>query len=380
VTDDLLIAKSERYRAASEALHRDTGAQDRHGANLRMLWACGLADLIRADFYGLFAFAEDARGAFLDAGCGTGIEMRNLGSGLPGLLLHGVDISSVALAHAVAESSGAGPRFYQSALETLPFANAVFDYIGSHEVIEHVEDPSVVLRELHRVLKPGGSCVIATPNGASLWVEHLRQRLARLLGRRGAPVGEDHVRPPSFWERQFAKAGFVVERRIFDGSAFEFLTYVAPARWMPLGVRLLEPLRIVPVVNLLLCDRVKYRLRKPGPPTESVATQPVCPLCHSELALEPPAARCRGGHRFGYNASGLVDFTTLLAPAAPTPTGAPASPAAAPRRGWTRRLRRYALAAGCVPYMAFLAALLPLGFAVDRVYRPLPRRTVASPR
>jgi 2-polyprenyl-3-methyl-5-hydroxy-6-metoxy-1,4-benzoquinol methylase len=112
--------------------------------------------------------------------------------------------------------------FYQSSLEQLPFADASFGYITSHEVIEHVETPAIVLRALSRVLKPGGICVIATPNGASLWIEHLRQRVIRLFGRRGAPVGADHTRTPGYWRRQFQSAGLVIERQIFDGAAFEF--------------------------------------------------------------------------------------------------------------------------------------------------------------
>ena len=371
VSDERLIAKSGEYRAASEALHRDTGAQDRNAENYRALWDCGLADLIRNDFYDLFAFAADARGTLLDAGCGTGIETRNLARRVPGLRLYGVDISTVVLAGAVAGAGADGPRFFQSALETLPFPDAAFDYIGSHEVIEHVEDPSIVLPELCRVLKPGGVCVIATPNGASLWVEHLRQRVARLFGQRGAPVGEDHVRPPGFWQREFQRAGFVVEQRIFDGAALEFLTYVAPARWMPAAARLLEPLRIVPGINLLLCDRVKYRLRRPGQPG-ATGDEPraVCPLCHGALAVGPDAARCRDGHRFGYNGSGLVDFTFLLpaSPASPAEGGPRPVPV---HRRWPRRLRRLALAAGCLAYVAFLALLLPLGWAVGWRHQPL---------
>jgi SAM-dependent methyltransferase len=374
VPEEDLIGKSQCYRAASEALHRDNRAQCRHGDNLRMLWDCGLADLIRSDFYRLFAFPEGARGTLLDAGCGTGIETRNLARLVPGLQLCGVDISSVALAGAVANSGTDGPRFYQSALETLPFSDRVFDYIGSHEVIEHVEDPAIVLAELWRVLKPGGVCVIATPNGASLWVEHLRQRVARLFGKRGAPVGEDHVRPPSFWKRTFERAGFVVERRIFDGAAFEFLAYVAPASWMPLGVRILEPLRIVAVINLLLCDRVKYRLRKPDlPPGPSGGDpSPVCALCHTELTLDRLAAACRNGHRFGYNRSGLIDFTALLSDSEQAADGLPLTGSSG-RSRWARRLRRATLAAGCVIYVAFLAMLLPLGLVLGRWHQPLGR-------
>ena len=369
-----LIGKSQSYRAASEALHRDKRAQCCHGDNLQMLWDCGLADLIRSDFYRLFAFPQGARGTLLDAGCGTGIETRNLARLAPGLQLCGVDISSVALAAAVANNSAHGSRFYQSALETLPFSDRVFDYIGSHEVIEHVEDPAIVLGELWRVLKPGGVCVIATPNGASLWVEHLRQRVARLFGKRGAPVGEDHVRPPSFWKRTFESAGFVVERRMFDGAAFEFLAYVAPASWMPLGVRLLEPLRIVPVINLLLCDRVKYRLRRPDAPSTSSDSNPspVCALCRTELTLDQAAAACRKGHRFGHNHSGLIDFTVLLSASEQAADGLPLTGPSG-RSRWARRLRRATLAAGCLIYVALLAMLLPLGLAVGKWYQPLGR-------
>src|SRR5204862_4156535 len=108
----------------------------------------------------------------LDAGCGTVLDARALRRSAPGLHVHGVDVSAVALASA-ASTVEEGVVFHQAALECLPFADADFDYIASHEVIEHAEDPAVVLREFARVLKPGGVCVIATPNGASWWIEHL---------------------------------------------------------------------------------------------------------------------------------------------------------------------------------------------------------------
>ena len=196
---------------------------------------------------------QGTRGNLLDAGCGTGIETANLRRLAPGLNIHGVDISSIALADAASRQGASAAVLYQAALERLPFADSVFDYISSHEVIEHIEDPAAVLREFWRVLKPGGIVAIATPNGASWWLEHLRQRGKRALGWRGAPVGEDHTRPPSFWRREFRRAGFAVEREIFDGAALEFQMLVAPARWMPALSRLFEPLRAVPGVNLVCC-------------------------------------------------------------------------------------------------------------------------------
>jgi SAM-dependent methyltransferase len=379
VPDQIVTGQAAAYRATSEALHRDATATGRPAARLRMLWQCGLADLIRDDFYHLLALPEGADGNLLEAGCGTGIETVNLRRRAPGLRIHGVDISSVALADAVAQPDRGDAVFHQAVLERLPFADAEFDYISSHEVIEHVEDPAVVLREFARVLRPGGVCAIATPNGASLWIEHLRQRIKRLFGRRGAPVGADHTRPPAFWRREFVRAGFVVERQMFDAAAIEFQMFVAPAGWMPVLTRALEPLRTVPGINLLLCDRVKFRLRKPGSaagPTGPVGT--CCPVCYRGLTEAVGAVVCGGGHRFSRNAAGLVDFTAIAPQlqAATRPVTGGLADVAAPvaRASRLRRARRVALFGFSVVYAAFLLLLLPLGVILRQFRQPFATR------
>jgi len=48
--------------------------------------------------------------------------------------------------------------------EKLPYADATFDVVTATEVIEHLEDFRQVVREIHRVLKPGGVCILSTPN------------------------------------------------------------------------------------------------------------------------------------------------------------------------------------------------------------------------
>jgi ubiquinone/menaquinone biosynthesis C-methylase UbiE len=325
----------------------------RRANHYRMLRECGYEDLIRADFRRLFGFTAATVGYLLDAGCGTGNETVELHRQAPGLRIYGIDRAPVALAIAAARPEASNATFYRSALERLPFPDAAFDYISSHEVVEHVEDPAVVLHELHRVLKPGGVCVIATPNGASLWIEHLRQRLMRLTGRRGAPVGADHTRPPSFWRRVFRRAGFAVERQIFDGAALEFQLFVAPARWMPLLSRVFEPLRVVPLVNWLLCDRVKFRLRKPGSRDDRPAeTDPAGLIDFTAAAAESPAT-----------ADGPVEPTSAPAPA----------PAVLTRPPLRRRLRRGALLGLSLAYAGVLVLLAPLGLAVSLFHQPFGR-------
>jgi ubiquinone/menaquinone biosynthesis C-methylase UbiE len=381
VEDETVFSKSAAYREASEALHRAAPSWDRRAAHYRMLWECGYADLIRTDFYRLFGFVPGATGRLLDAGCGTGIDVINLQRQAAGLQIHGVDVSSAPLARAVAQPNRGNIAFYQAALEHLPFSNEVFDYIASHEVIEHAEDPAAVMSELGRVLKPGGVCVIATPNGASLWIEHLRQQLMRLLGRRGASIGEDHTRSPTFWRRQFGRAGMVVERQIFDGAALEFQLFVAPARWMPILSRLFESLRVVPLINLLLCDRVKFRLRKLG--SSGGAAREVtlcCPVCRAVLEEQPSGVVCGNGHRFARTAIGVIDFTTLvhesneMAPSAMDPAMEPSFARPTARPEWLRRLRRAMLLALSVCYAAILLALVPLALAVGWFRQPFQRR------
>ena len=48
--------------------------------------------------------------------------------------------------------------------ESLPLPSGTFDLVLSHEVLEHVQDDRAAIREMIRVLKPGGRAVIFCPN------------------------------------------------------------------------------------------------------------------------------------------------------------------------------------------------------------------------
>jgi ubiquinone/menaquinone biosynthesis C-methylase UbiE len=49
-------------------------------------------------------------------------------------------------------------------VENLPYPNASFDIVTATEVIEHLEHYRQTLREIYRTLKPGGCCILSTPN------------------------------------------------------------------------------------------------------------------------------------------------------------------------------------------------------------------------
>jgi 2-polyprenyl-3-methyl-5-hydroxy-6-metoxy-1,4-benzoquinol methylase len=69
-------------------------------------------------------------------------------------------------------------RWIQSDLNfSLPEPENSFDVIVSVEVLEHLENPRAVFREFYRLLKPGGTLVLTTPNQ-----ESLRSYLSLLFG------------------------------------------------------------------------------------------------------------------------------------------------------------------------------------------------------
>lgn len=65
-------------------------------------------------------------------------------------------------------------RIIRSAGERLPFPDESFDHVVSLQVLEHVEDPGRVIREIARVLKPGASCWIACENYLAFREQHYR--------------------------------------------------------------------------------------------------------------------------------------------------------------------------------------------------------------
>jgi ubiquinone/menaquinone biosynthesis C-methylase UbiE len=96
----------------------------------------------------------------LDAGCGTG-RFAALASERLGARVWGVDPSEEMLARARARGlRGVGWR--RASLERLPFKDGWFDAAHAHLVLHVVPDRAAALRELARVLSPGGRLAIVT--------------------------------------------------------------------------------------------------------------------------------------------------------------------------------------------------------------------------
>lgn len=100
----------------------------------------------------------------LDLGCGGGLlaeECARLG-----LLVTGVDPSmrSIRTAQEHAAESDLAINYLAGAGELLPFADASYDRIFCCDVLEHLENPTKVIAEISRVLKPNGFFLYDTIN------------------------------------------------------------------------------------------------------------------------------------------------------------------------------------------------------------------------
>jgi SAM-dependent methyltransferase len=95
----------------------------------------------------------------LDAGCGPGTITAGLAAAVaPGEVV-GVDAAPDVLARAAAGAAARGVEnvtFRQADAYALPFPDASFDAVFAHTLLEHLRAPLDALRELRRVLRPGG--------------------------------------------------------------------------------------------------------------------------------------------------------------------------------------------------------------------------------
>jgi len=101
----------------------------------------------------------------LDVGCNTGYGTMRFAPVAQRVV--GVDVSPRAIEAARLRAPDGRPEFALTSGLTLPFADASFDLVTSFQVLEHVSDAIGFLRELERVLRPGGLVILATPNAAT---------------------------------------------------------------------------------------------------------------------------------------------------------------------------------------------------------------------
>jgi SAM-dependent methyltransferase len=123
------------------------------------------------------------RGAWLDCGCaeaGYTFAMPAFGAGWA----IGVDLDPgrVAAAQRDPRAGSSVVRFAAASSEALPFRDGSFDGVFLNEVLEHVADEAHTLREVHRVLRPGGTLALMSPNRWFPFEGHGMRLPGRVIG------------------------------------------------------------------------------------------------------------------------------------------------------------------------------------------------------
>lgn len=123
----------------------------------------------------VLGYEQASEKSVLDVGCGQGIDLVRYARA--GARVTGVDLTArhVELARAHLEALGLEGNVLEGDAEQLPFPDATFDLVSSNGVLHHTPDMPAALREIARVLRPGGRFVLILYNRASLhyWLQQV---------------------------------------------------------------------------------------------------------------------------------------------------------------------------------------------------------------
>jgi SAM-dependent methyltransferase len=167
-------ARTEPFGKDARRMDRDYELQT-HRAEDRHWWYRGRREVLER------VIAElplPAQARILDAGCGSGrnmVELARRGT------VTGVELSATSASLARGRETG---RVIEGSVAEMPFEPGSFDLAVCLDVIEHLEDDLGALRELRRVVTPGGSLLVTVPAYQWLWsrhdvINHHRRRYTR---------------------------------------------------------------------------------------------------------------------------------------------------------------------------------------------------------
>jgi ubiquinone/menaquinone biosynthesis C-methylase UbiE len=167
----------------------------------------------------------------LDVGCGTGQLAARIKRERPATDVVGCDFSAGMLSRAAGRCHQV--RWIRGDAGRLPFHDGTFDVVTSTEAFHWFPDQEAVLREVYRVLTPGGRFLLAMVNPPATVVSDAFHAGSRLIGE------------PFYWptrreiRERVEAAGFIVDRqqRIFRLPGFLLL---------PVLTRAVRPLRRSP--------------------------------------------------------------------------------------------------------------------------------------
>lgn len=148
----------------------------------------------------------------LDVACGTGVIARLAAERVGGGdAVAGLDVNPgmLAVARRTAAAAGAGIQWYETMAESIPLPDGAFDVAFCHLSLQFVADRGAALREIRRVLAPGGRALVSLPHPTPFF-DVLDEALVRHAGEQAAGFVRVvfSLDDPDEVERLFREAGF----------------------------------------------------------------------------------------------------------------------------------------------------------------------------
>jgi ubiquinone/menaquinone biosynthesis C-methylase UbiE len=142
----------------------------------------------------------------IDIGCHTGIFVHAASRRFPDKSVIGLDYSEDIIRIARLLYPDIQDRFRRMSIYRLEIADASVDCVTLQEVLEHLEGAALAIKEINRVLKPGGALVVSVPNPFYLWriVTFVGREIGNALRRwRGASprLGVEVLCDKTEWDR-----------------------------------------------------------------------------------------------------------------------------------------------------------------------------------
>lgn len=126
-------------------------------------WHVGRRRIIASFVEEICRSLKETRPRILDVGCGTGANLKMLAQFGDA---EGVDVSEDALDFCRARGL---QNVRRGAAEELPYEDGSFDLVTALDVVEHLDDDVTGLKEMYRVLRPGGYALLFVPAFMFLW-------------------------------------------------------------------------------------------------------------------------------------------------------------------------------------------------------------------
>jgi len=167
----------------------------------------------------------------------------------------GEDFSGVAIENARTLHASSGASFAVGDIQSISHQDGMFDLVVSCETIEHVPHPARAVHELARVLRPGGTLLLSTPNYLSL--TGVYRAFSELTGRGWDEGGQPLVNWTTYprtamWIR---RAGLAIKSTRGEG-------WVVPVRGRPGGLVIHPPAGLRRWLKLV-ARHVLFEARKP---------------------------------------------------------------------------------------------------------------------